>query len=260
MLVKVENITKDFYHGGRVIPVLRGIDIEIAAGEMVSVEGASGVGKSTLLHVLGTLDRPSAGKIWFEDVELTQLPPAKLAHFRGRNIGFVFQAHHLLPEFTALENVMLPGLIQRLSTTRARKRAEALLDSVGLSHRATHRPGQLSGGEQQRVALARSLIMRPKLLLADEPTGNLDSTTGKKVEDLFFDINKKMDITILMVTHNRDLAIRIPRQLHMIDGVIANGQPPSIASQSDPSASDQATAPVAPLADADSFAPAEVDG
>jgi lipoprotein-releasing system ATP-binding protein len=223
MLVKVEGLKKDFSHGGRVIPVLRGIDLEIDAGEMVSVEGASGVGKSTLLHVLGTLDRPSGGRIWFEGEEITRFTPAKLAHFRGRNIGFVFQAHHLLPEFTALENVMLPGLIHRLSPPKARRRALDLLESVGLSHRATHRPGQLSGGEQQRVALARALIMRPKLLLADEPTGNLDSKTGEGVHRLFFDMNADRGITILMVTHNRDLAGRIPRQLHMVDGVIVNG-------------------------------------
>jgi lipoprotein-releasing system ATP-binding protein len=254
MLVRVEGLKKDFSHGGRVIPVLRGIDLEIDAGEMVSVEGASGVGKSTLLHVLGTLDRPTAGRIWFEGEEITRLSPAKLAHFRGRNIGFVFQAHHLLPEFTALENVMLPGLIHRLSPFKARRRALDLLESVGLSHRATHRPGQLSGGEQQRVALARALIMRPKLLLADEPTGNLDSKTGEGVHRLFFEMNAERSITILMVTHNRDLARRIPRQLHMVDGVIVNG------SQSPTSGSPNRDASAAPDdAPSDSAATAEGD-
>ncbi len=220
MLVRVEGLKKDFYHGGRKIQVLKGIDLQINAGEMLSIEGASGVGKSTLLHVIGTLDTPSAGRIWFEDRELTALGPAQLAHFRGHNIGFVFQAHHLLPEFTALENVMLPALIQRLPVSKAKKRAMDLLEAVDLCHRHTHKPGQLSGGEQQRVALARALIMRPKLLLADEPTGNLDSKTGEGVHSLFFRMNEEKSITILMVTHNRELASRIPRQLHMVDGVI----------------------------------------
>ncbi len=220
MLVRVEGLKKDFYHGGRKIQVLKGIDLQIEKGEMLSIEGASGVGKSTLLHVIGTLDTPSSGRIWFEDHELTALDPAQLAHFRGRNIGFVFQAHHLLPEFTALENIMLPALIQRLPVSKAKKRAKELLDSVGLSHRSSHKPGQLSGGEQQRVALARALIMRPKLLLADEPTGNLDSKTGEGVHNLFFRMNEEREITILMVTHNRELASRIPRQLHMVDGLI----------------------------------------
>jgi lipoprotein-releasing system ATP-binding protein len=223
MLVRIEGLKKDFHHGGRVIHVLRGIDLAIEAGEMVSVEGASGVGKSTFLHVLGTLDRPTAGRIWFEGRDLTRLTPAELARFRGTNIGFIFQAHHLLPEFTALENVMMPALIQRVAVGEARKRADELLSAVGLSDRVTHRPGELSGGEQQRVALARALIMRPKLLLADEPTGNLDSKTGEGVHRLFFEMNKGRGITILMVTHNLDLARRIPRQLRMVDGVIPNG-------------------------------------
>ena len=223
MLVRIEGLKKEFHLAGRVIEVLKGIDLEIDAGEMVSVEGASGVGKSTFLHVLGTLDRPTAGRIWFEGRDLTRLTPAELARFRGTNIGFIFQAHHLLPEFTALENVMMPALIQRVPAGEARKRADELLDAVGLSDRVTHRPGELSGGEQQRVALARALIMRPKLLLADEPTGNLDSKTGEGVHRLFFEMNKDRGITILMVTHNLDLARRIPRQLRMVDGVIPNG-------------------------------------
>jgi lipoprotein-releasing system ATP-binding protein len=164
-----------------------------------------------------------------------------LARFRGTNIGFIFQAHHLLPEFTALENVMMPALIQRVPTTEARKRALDLLESVGLSERTTHRPGQLSGGEQQRVALARSLIMQPKLLLADEPTGNLDSRTGEGVHRLFFDLNKKLGITILMVTHNRELARQIPRQLRMVDGLIPeenHARPPNVDPSSRETAND----------------------
>ncbi len=223
MLVRVRGLKKDYEHGGRVIHVLRGIDLDIEEGEMVSVEGASGAGKSTLLHVLGTLDRPTAGSIQFEGTELTRLGPLELARFRGRHIGFVFQAHHLLPEFTALENVMLPALIQREPASQARRRAEELLEAVGLAHRMSHRPSQLSGGEQQRVALARALIMRPKLLLADEPTGNLDSKTGAAVQDLLFEMNRAYGIAVLLATHNRDLAARMPRQLHMLDGQILGG-------------------------------------
>ncbi len=226
MLIKVRQLHKEYHLGGRVIPVLRGIDLDIEKGQMVSIEGASGVGKSTLLHVLGALDRPTSGTIEFEGHEVTRMSSAQLARFRGRNIGFVFQAHHLMPEFTALENAMLPALIQRLSTSEARKRAEELLDAVGLSHRLSHRPSQLSGGEQQRVALARALVMKPKLLLADEPTGNLDTKTGEGVHELFFEMNRRFDITIVLATHNRDLAARIPRQVHMVDGKIVDGGAP----------------------------------
>ncbi len=225
MLVTVRQLHKDYHLAGRVIPVLRGIDLDVGVGEMISIEGASGVGKSTLLHVLGALDRPTSGTISFEGKDITKMSSAELAHFRGRNIGFVFQAHHLLPEFTALENVMLPALIQRISRAEASRQAEELLETVGLSHRLGHRPSQLSGGEQQRVALARALVMKPKLLLADEPTGNLDTKTGEGVHDLFFAMNQRYDITIILATHNRDLAARIPRQVHMVDGKIVDGAP-----------------------------------
>jgi len=207
-----------FVHGGRRLEVLRGIDLEIRPGERVSVVGASGVGKSTLLHVLGTLDLPTSGQILFDGRDVTKLPPSQLAHFRNHEIGFVFQFHHLLPEFTALENVMMPALIQRVHREVAEVRARAILDRVGLSERLTHRPGELSGGEQQRVALARALIMQPKLLLADEPTGNLDSRTGEGIHQLFLELNRERGMTMLVVTHNPELAAQMPRRFNMIDG------------------------------------------
>jgi lipoprotein-releasing system ATP-binding protein len=218
--VRVENLTKVFDHGGRRLEVLRGIQLTLQEGEILSVVGKSGAGKSTLLHVLGTIDHPTSGRIFFAGQDLQALSSAQLAEFRNRFIGFVFQFHHLLPEFTALENVMIPGLIQRLSRREATDRARAILVAVGLEDRLTHRPGELSGGEQQRVALARALVLQPKLLLADEPTGNLDSKTGESVHELFLELNAKLRTTMLIVTHNNDLADRLPRRLVMVDGVL----------------------------------------
>jgi lipoprotein-releasing system ATP-binding protein len=223
-LVSVRGLTKVFRHGGRVLQVLRGIDVDIEAGGMLSIVGRSGAGKSTLLHILGTLDRPTAGSIVFDGNRLEAMTHAQLAAFRNRSIGFVFQFHHLLPEFTALENVMMPRLIMRASRRQAMGEAEALLQAVGLNDRMTHRPGELSGGEQQRVALARALVMRPQLLLADEPTGNLDSQTSGKIHDLFFSLNEEFGTTMLMVTHNDQLAGRMPRTLHMADGLLTEDQ------------------------------------
>jgi lipoprotein-releasing system ATP-binding protein len=218
--VVVRQLTKRFDHGGTVIEVLRGLDFELRSGEMASVVGASGVGKSTLLHVLGTLDAPTSGSISFDGVDVTTLNPARLAEFRNTQIGFVFQFHHLLPEFTALENAMMPGLILRLPRREAAERAASTLTRLGLGHRLTHRPGELSGGEQQRVALARALLLRPRLLLADEPTGNLDTRTGREMHDLFFELNSEIGMTILIVTHNDELAAKTPRRLRMTDGLI----------------------------------------
>jgi lipoprotein-releasing system ATP-binding protein len=220
----VRGLKKIFVHGGRELPVLRGIDFELRPGERVAVVGASGVGKSTLLHLLGTLDAPSAGQILFDGVDVTGMPPAKLATFRNREIGFVFQFHHLLPEFSALENVMMPGLIHRLPRRECADRAERMLVRVGLEHRLTHRPGELSGGEQQRVALARALLLGPRLLLGDEPTGNLDTKTGRAMHDLFFELNQELGMTLLLVTHNDELAAQTSRKLRMIDGVIQEGE------------------------------------
>ncbi len=218
--VAVSGLGKAFRHGDRVLDVLKNLSFELAAGELASVVGASGVGKSTLLHVLGTLDLPTSGQILFDGNDITKLRSDELADFRNRQIGFVFQFHHLLPEFTALENVMMPGLIQRIPRRECLERAEAILTRVGLKDRLSHRPGELSGGEQQRVALARALVLRPRLLLGDEPTGNLDSRTGRAIHDLFLELNSEMGMTILLVTHNDALAAETTRRLRMLDGAI----------------------------------------
>ncbi|MCB9555972.1 MAG: lipoprotein-releasing ABC transporter ATP-binding protein LolD [Deltaproteobacteria bacterium] len=217
-MVRVEALTKHYVHGSRQLEVLKGIELEIARGEMLSVVGMSGAGKSTLLHVLGTIDLPSSGRIVFSGRDLSTLSSRQLADFRNRQIGFVFQFHHLLPEFTALENVMMPVLIARQPRSEARQRAEQLLEQVGLTERMSHRPGELSGGEQQRVALARALVMSPALLLADEPTGNLDTKTGAGVHELFFELNRQTGASMIVVTHNLELARQMPRALTMADG------------------------------------------
>ena len=209
---------KEFTHGARVLQVLRDVSLDLGLGEMVTIIGASGAGKSTLLHCLGTLDLPTRGTILFGDTDITRLSPPELSSFRNRTIGFVFQFHHLLGEFTALENAMMPALIGRIPHREARDRASEMLAAVGLSHRLAHRPGELSGGEQQRVAIARALVMRPQLLLADEPTGNLDMRTSDEVHDLLFRLNDEHKMTLLVVTHNMDLARKVPRRIRMEDG------------------------------------------
>jgi lipoprotein-releasing system ATP-binding protein len=216
--IDVKKLGKAYIHGGQTLPVLWDIDLSLAPGDMVAVVGASGVGKSTFLQILGTLDLPTSGTITFDGEELTTMSPSRLAEFRNNKIGFVFQFHHLLPEFTALENVMMPALIQRVSPSIARRRAADVLGRVGLSHRLTHRPGELSGGEQQRVALARAMVLEPALLLADEPTGNLDRHTGEAIHQLFLDLNRERGSTLLVVTHNPDLAALMPRRMRMVDG------------------------------------------
>ena len=203
---------------GRTLDVLRGIDLEIDAGEIVGIVGQSGAGKSTFLHCIGTLDVPSAGSLRIAGEEVTEMSGAKLAALRNRTIGFVFQFHHLLPEFNALENVMMPGLIQGTGRDKLEKRAKELLDEVGLKDRASHRPGELSGGEQQRVALARALVLDPKLILADEPTGNLDSKTSAQIHELFFQVNMQRKTTLVIVTHNMALAESMPRMITLKDG------------------------------------------
>jgi lipoprotein-releasing system ATP-binding protein len=216
--IVVKKLGKAYIHGGKALPILWDIDLELDRGDMVAVVGASGVGKSTFLQILGTLDLPTSGTIEFNGEEITTMSASRLAEFRNREIGFVFQFHHLLPDFTALENVMMPALIQRISTERARRMARDILGRVGLSHRLTHRPGELSGGEQQRVALARAMVLEPSLLLADEPTGNLDRSTGEAIHQLFLDLNRERGSTLLVVTHNPDLAALMPKRLRMIDG------------------------------------------
>ncbi len=216
--IEVSRLGKAYLHGGKALPILWDIDLVLDPGDMVAVVGASGVGKSTFLQILGTLDLPTSGSIRFDQEELTTMSASRLAEFRNRRIGFVFQFHHLLPEFTALENVMMPALIQRIPAAIARRRAADILGRVGLTHRLTHRPGELSGGEQQRVALARAMVLEPSLLLADEPTGNLDRATGAAIHQLFLDLNRERGSTLLVVTHNPELAALMPRRLRMIDG------------------------------------------
>jgi lipoprotein-releasing system ATP-binding protein len=228
-LVAIQDVWKKFLHEGREVVVLKGIDLTIEEGEMLAVVGPSGAGKSTLLHILGTLDLPTSGRIEYEGKDVTRYSAARLADFRNRALGFVFQFHHLLPEFTALENVKMPGMIRGVSESKLEKRATELLEEVGLSHRLSHRPGELSGGEQQRVALARALVMDPKLVLADEPTGNLDSATSASIHDLFFELNRSRGTTFLLVTHSRDLADSMPRKVSMRDGRVEQDvrRPPS---------------------------------
>jgi lipoprotein-releasing system ATP-binding protein len=242
VLVQVREMTKEFSQGARLLRVLEGIDLVLHRGEMVAIIGASGAGKSTLLHCLGTLDLPTHGEILFDDVDIVQLPPPQLARFRNESIGFVFQFHHLLPEFSALENVMMPAMIGRVTQREAKSRAEEMLEAVGMSHRLRHRPGELSGGEQQRVAIARALVMRPKLLLADEPTGNLDTRTSEEVHALMFRLNEEHGITMLVVTHNLDLAHSFPRVIRMADGHLIGDTTGDRAREDDARAQQQAAA------------------
>jgi len=219
-LLSVRDLHKSFTEGGSEIQVLRGINLELAEGERLAIVGASGVGKSTLLHILGTLDRPTTGKILFKGQELPLTDEAQLCQFRNRQIGFIFQFHYLLADFTALENVMFPALIQGLDGAQAKAEAERLLELVGLKERMSHRPGKLSGGEQQRVAVARAVILKPKLVLADEPTGSLDQRIGAEVQDLLFRLNEEHKIALVIATHNREFADKIGRRAEMRAGEI----------------------------------------
>lgn len=200
------------------LQVLKGVDLQVEKGELVSIVGASGAGKSTLLHIIGTLDKPDAGEVIMNDIRLSGLNEKELAHFRNKHIGFVFQFHHLLPEFTALENVCIPGFIAKTKESVVNKRAKELLDFLGLKDRLEHKPGQLSGGEQQRVAVARALINNPGVILADEPSGNLDTHNAKELHNLFFRLRTEMQQTFIIVTHNEDLANMADRKVVMQDG------------------------------------------
>ena len=218
-LIQVRDVFKAFGNGGKRVEVLRGINLTFTRGERTAIVGASGAGKTTLLHILGVLDRPTSGKVFYWGGDVFRLNERDLALFRNREVGFVFQFHHLLPEFNALENTMMPCLIGGMSKKEAAKRAEAILTQVGLKDRLPHKPGELSGGEQQRVAVARALVMDPKVLLADEPTGNLDTKTGEAVFDLLLDLNQVKNVTLIIVTHNIPLAGRLSRQIRLMDGV-----------------------------------------
>ncbi|MBX3191699.1 MAG: ABC transporter ATP-binding protein [Labilithrix sp.] len=239
-LVVAADVKKSFQHMGRTLEVLRGIDLTINEGEMVGIVGQSGAGKSTLLHCIGTLDVVTSGSIQVAGEELTTMSGARLADLRNRTIGFVFQFHHLLPEFNALENVIMPGLIQGRSRRDMEPRAEALLDEVGLKDRMLHRPGELSGGEQQRVALARALVLEPKLILADEPTGNLDSRTSEQIHQLFYSVNESRKTTIVIVTHNAALAAGMARVVTLRDGRVERDEHRSPAGSRDVSAAERA--------------------
>ena len=219
-MIQVKDLKKTFIKDGNRINVLKGLDLTVRKGESLALLGVSGAGKSTLIHILGALDRPTSGEVRFDKVNIFTWDEDKLADFRNRKVGFVFQLHNLLPEFSALENTMMPALIHGVSHREAKQRAESLLVSVGLAHRFTHKSGELSGGEQQRVAVARALIMAPDVLLADEPTGNLDTETGKKIEDLLVELNVTKKITLVVVTHNKNLADRLQRKVGLRDGRI----------------------------------------
>ncbi|MCX5720395.1 MAG: ABC transporter ATP-binding protein [Nitrospirae bacterium] len=231
ILIETKDLKKSFTTKAGELQVLRGIDLSIKEGEMVGIVGASGVGKSTLLHILGALDKPTSGNVFCNGNDIFSLDENSLASFRNKSVGFVFQFHHLLPEFTALENVMMPGLISMglgvqgfrdLSYKDVTERAERLLNELGLLERRGHRPGELSGGEQQRVAVARALILDPKVVLADEPTGNLDTTTGEELFNLLVHLNKEKGITFVIVTHNEPLSKRCHRVLKMVNGRVVD--------------------------------------
>jgi len=216
IMVKASGIQKSY----GVLPVLRGIDMEVKRGEVVSIVGASGAGKSTLLHIIGTLDAPDKGSVLINQQEIFQQSPSALASFRNQAIGFVFQFHNLLPEFSAIENVMIPGLIGKRNPQTLKKKALEVMDMLGIGHRTEHKPAELSGGEQQRTAVARALINDPALILADEPSGNLDSKNANDLHQLFFDLRKKLNQTFIIVTHNQEFATMADRVVEIKDGLV----------------------------------------
>ncbi len=224
-VLTVRNLHKSFRKGPETIEVLRGVDLEARRGEGTAIVGASGSGKSTLLHLLGGLEKPDAGSITYGDSDISAMNDREIARFRNARIGFVFQFHYLLPEFTALENVMVPALISSPMTGEISDRARDLLDMVGLGHRRTHKPGELSGGEQQRVAIARSLMMSPGIMLADEPTGDLDPETGLRIIELFSGLRNRLDVTLLIATHNMDLARTMDKVLVLKGGHLEHSMP-----------------------------------
>lgn len=224
IILRARDVHKVFQLGKNKVHVLKGVDLEVEEGQIVALTGPSGVGKSTLLHILGTLDRPSRGTIEIDDTNVFDFDEKRLARFRNRTIGFVFQFHHLLPEFTAVENVMMPGLIGGQTQGELVNRAQALLHEVGLSHRLGHRPGELSGGEMQRVAVARALMLDPKLVLADEPSGNLDQVTSQSLHELLWNLSRRDNRTFIIVTHNKELAEEADKVIEISDGRIIKEQ------------------------------------
>jgi lipoprotein-releasing system ATP-binding protein len=216
--ISIRNLHKSFNSSGNRIDILKNINTDLKVGETLAVVGPSGIGKSTLLHILGTLDRPDKGKILFKGEDVFKFDDAKLALFRNKSVGFVFQFHHLLPEFSALENAMMPALINGFGRSQAARAAEKILIRVGLQERLSHRVVKLSGGEQQRVALARALVLKPDILLADEPTGNLDKKNSEQVHDLLWELNRELGMTLVVVTHNMELANFMARRVTIVDG------------------------------------------
>src|SRR2546427_12328131 len=222
-LLFVDGLVKHYSDAGRIVRVLEGVHLEVRPSEKIAIVGESGVGKSTLLHILGALDRPTAGVVRYGADDLNQLQPRAVAAFRNREIGFVFQFHHLMADLTAEENVMMPGLIARLGWDRARQESRAILGRVGLQERLSHKPGELSGGEQQRVSVARAVVLSPRALLADEPTGNLDPATGEEVQRLLIELNRERRVALVVVTHNPRLAAAMDRVLRLHDGRLEGG-------------------------------------
>ncbi len=217
-LIYAKNIRKNFHQGKKELPVLKGIDLQVQRGEALCILGSSGAGKSTLLHILGTLDTPSSGQVYFQGENLFLKTDDELASFRNKHLGFIFQFHHLLSEFTALENIMMPARIAGLSKAECQDRAKELIELMGLTDRSAHYPTEMSGGEKQRIAIARALMQSPDILLADEPTGNLDTANGNKIKDLFLDLQRRLNLTIIVITHDQNLARSFPRILQMKDG------------------------------------------
>jgi lipoprotein-releasing system ATP-binding protein len=220
-MISVQCVTKSYPMGAARLEVLRGVDLEIDRGEAICIVGSSGAGKSTLLHILGALDKPTLGKVVFKGHDLTRVDDETLAQFRNRSMGFVFQFHHLMSEFTAIENVMMPCRIAGMSIRESRDEAEKLLDLLGLKERLDHFPSEMSGGEQQRVAIARALVRKPEVLFADEPTGNLDTANAERIQELFFEMKRQMNLTLIVVTHDNSFAEKFPRVLRMKDGLWA---------------------------------------
>jgi lipoprotein-releasing system ATP-binding protein len=226
-LVEIRDLTRSFETGDATVEVLKGLDLDIAEGDRIAIVGQSGVGKSTLLHILGTLDHPNSGSVRFRGEDVFSRSREALAALRGHFLGFVFQFHHLLPEFSAIENVMMPGLIQGISPEEMRSRGEQMLVDVGLAHRVEHAVGKLSGGERQRVAVARALVLGPPLVLADEPTGNLDPATGDQVAELLFEMNRTRGTTLVVVTHSKRMADQLGRVMVLKEGRLTEGEPGS---------------------------------
>lgn len=228
-MIDIKNITKSFGS----LQVLKGIDLHINRGEVVSIVGPSGAGKTTLLQIIGTLDRPDIGSVFVDDIDVTNLSQKRLSDFRNKHIGFVFQFHQLLPEFTAIENVMIPAYIAGVSQREAKQRAQELLEFMGLNDRASHKPNELSGGEKQRVAVARALINKPAVILADEPSGSLDSKNKEELHQLFFDLRDKFGQTFVIVTHDEQLASITDRTIHLKDGMLESPIDPIISTEND---------------------------